>query len=640
MRGRRWGKSVLGDMWLAFMRGRADLFVGTWAERRMLEEKFIGVKLNFGGIGSFGALAAHLAEQINDGLAAADVLGALGAATGSRVSLPMGVRDLLPSAWSEGVSVDVYRLLFAQLKAISASAGRRVALLIDEYDGLVLGTLTPGSSQLSYDNASRFCADFFTFLKQQCENNVVPYQFIVGSSRLAIQSFWSGGNIVRDVSLDADAATVLGYTWGEIETLYEQQLVLLERRHGMDRATLRRKIEQWYNRHRWSPKSAQVVFNPYCVQELMRTGDFECFWAATGVSSLLLRSSLFVSQLVRAAMSKPVTISYEMLRGSTVVETLTTGGDLVLSTEAQLSVLASAGVLSVDPSQWTSSELKDETPIRLIVPNEDALAMAAKILKTAVPSQLLLAAATVNRCLLDSDLLALFSGESMREAIAAGLKLFAGVQEDDMEEAGALTCPAEFRVSLSLSSAVFMIRDKLVAAYRAEETCPQVDLDQLKQQAREIVDGRRTSYPSLLSVPKPRGKPWSIDHLFVVRRAGRPSVAHVIEFKVARGRPLLPLLADALEQCTKYQLVDVNGAELLFSAFVFDDSGQLVAGAQPRSLVEAVRLVHEMRSGNSTAVFLAVCVAVPLAIQSVLICSVLQDRRETATESAPVHVRE
>ena len=202
-------------------------------------------------------------------------------------------------------------------------------------------------------------------------------------------------------------------------------------------------------------------------------------------------------------------------------------------------------------------------------------------------------------------------GSGMREAIAAGLKFFAGVQEDDMEEADALTCPAEFRVSLSLSSAVFMIRDKLVAAYRAEETCPPVDLDQLKQQARDIVDGRRTCYPLLLPVPKPRGKPWSIDHLFVVRRAGRPSVAHVIEFKVARNRPLLPLLADALEQCTKYQLVDVNGAELRFSAFVFDDSGQVVAGAQPLSLVEAVRLVHEMRSGNSTAVFLAVCALPP-----------------------------
>ena len=65
VRGRRWGKSVLGDMWLAFMRGRADLFVGTWAEDRMLGEKFIGIKLNFSGVGSHGAAVAHLAEQIN-----------------------------------------------------------------------------------------------------------------------------------------------------------------------------------------------------------------------------------------------------------------------------------------------------------------------------------------------------------------------------------------------------------------------------------------------------------------------------------------------------------------------------------------------------------------------------------------------
>ena len=70
-------------------------------------------------------------------------------------------------------------------------------------------------------------------------------------------------------------------------------------------------------RPQMDPESTQLVYNPYCVQELMRTGVFKAFWAATGVSSLLLRSGLFVSQLVRAAMHKPVTISYEMLRGST-----------------------------------------------------------------------------------------------------------------------------------------------------------------------------------------------------------------------------------------------------------------------------------------------------------------------------------
>ena len=88
VRGRRWGKSVLGDMWLAFMRGRADLFVGTWAERRMLEEKFIGVKLTLSSLNSHGEAVVHLAEQINDGLAAAEVVnGFHTSAKGRRVAL-------------------------------------------------------------------------------------------------------------------------------------------------------------------------------------------------------------------------------------------------------------------------------------------------------------------------------------------------------------------------------------------------------------------------------------------------------------------------------------------------------------------------------------------------------------------------
>ena len=48
----------------------------------MLEEKFIGVKLNFGGLQSHGTAVARMALQINDGLAVAEELGLLDASAG------------------------------------------------------------------------------------------------------------------------------------------------------------------------------------------------------------------------------------------------------------------------------------------------------------------------------------------------------------------------------------------------------------------------------------------------------------------------------------------------------------------------------------------------------------------------------
>ena len=47
LRGRRWGKTVLGEAWLAFLSGEAELFKGTWAEKQMRKDKFIGIKLDF-----------------------------------------------------------------------------------------------------------------------------------------------------------------------------------------------------------------------------------------------------------------------------------------------------------------------------------------------------------------------------------------------------------------------------------------------------------------------------------------------------------------------------------------------------------------------------------------------------------------
>jgi hypothetical protein len=51
IRPRRWGKSVLGTAWIEFLRGRKDLFEGTWAHDKMRKEKLIGVHVDFYGEG-------------------------------------------------------------------------------------------------------------------------------------------------------------------------------------------------------------------------------------------------------------------------------------------------------------------------------------------------------------------------------------------------------------------------------------------------------------------------------------------------------------------------------------------------------------------------------------------------------------
>src|SRR5689334_5626732 len=68
LRGRRWGKTTLGNAWLAYLRKDEHLFKGTAMEGRMRNEPLIGVKLNFSNCLSVRHLVPEIEMNIQDGL--------------------------------------------------------------------------------------------------------------------------------------------------------------------------------------------------------------------------------------------------------------------------------------------------------------------------------------------------------------------------------------------------------------------------------------------------------------------------------------------------------------------------------------------------------------------------------------------
>ena len=259
VRPRRWGKSVLGTAWIEFLRGRADLFRGTWAEQHMRKEPLIGVHLDMsnGGL-SVGQCVKIFMAAVNKGLELAEqVPGYREAAKGQRLSVPAAYLQDKDEDWSVAGCTSIISTFLIQLEAISSAAGRRVALFVDEYDRPCIAALgKPGGA---FDEFNEFFRELYTEIKAQPNFSFV---FLTGSSRLSLKGFFSGANDISDVSYDAAAATALGYTWDEIEQLYRDHLPLLEKLHGMSRAELRHEIEVWYNRYRWSHKTQKCVFNP------------------------------------------------------------------------------------------------------------------------------------------------------------------------------------------------------------------------------------------------------------------------------------------------------------------------------------------------------------------------------------------
>jgi hypothetical protein len=366
IRPRRWGKSVLGTAWIEFLRGRADLFVGTWAETKMRKEKLIGIHLDMSvGGTSLGGCTEGIMNAINKGIELAEKEEGYRAAKGRRVS----IRDIYlkekTAAWRLSDCTGLVQDFLFDLDSIATAAGLQVAIFVDECDWPCRNALM----KPKFEDFNKFFQNFYEQIKAK---SFVQFLFVTGSSRLSLNVL---ANNITDLSYESEAATSLGYVWEDIEELYREQLVLLEKLHGLNREGLRLKMEEWYGNMRWDMDRNVQVFNPLSINELMRTGEFRAHWTETGGPSLLFNMKLFQGDFLRLLLveNARVELSFSCLTSFSLLSRLQKD----LSEDDQLSVLASAGVITIARGfYWRDGEW-----IPFAIPNLDSRTQAEKILQ-------------------------------------------------------------------------------------------------------------------------------------------------------------------------------------------------------------------------------------------------------------------
>ena len=97
-----------------------------------------------------------------------------------------------------------------------------------------------------------------------------------------------------DVSYDSLWCNATGFSWEQIEEYYAVQLKMLEQVHGMERDELKQKILSMYNNYYFDVdgKSPITLFNPYAINMLMATGEFEPYLLESGGTSILTTGAM------------------------------------------------------------------------------------------------------------------------------------------------------------------------------------------------------------------------------------------------------------------------------------------------------------------------------------------------------------
>ena len=246
-RPRRFGKSLFVDTLKELFKGNRGLFEGLavepqwdWSEPRPV------VWLDFSGVNATkeGDLDVDLGEQL---------------------------RDMEDEAGVEPLDASVRGRFRHLIRSLHRRTGRRVAVLVDEYDKPILDALRqPQTARANRD----YLRGLYSVIKS-CDAHV-RFCFLTGVSKFSKVSLFSGLNKLRDITLDRRSSSICGCTEGDLDTVFSDRL------EGLDRARVRER----YSGYSWGGE--ERVYNSFDMLLLLDTREYSNWWCETGTPTFLI----------------------------------------------------------------------------------------------------------------------------------------------------------------------------------------------------------------------------------------------------------------------------------------------------------------------------------------------------------------
>ena len=254
-----------------------SLFVST------LEEIFKGNKALFEG--------CHIAQSGHDWQPHPVLLFDFGAiANKTPEKLEINLQELITNLSKEqGIKVDGTSLELRLEVLVKALASKgRVVMLIDEYDKPIIDNLH--NLEVAEGNRQLLQA-FFGVLKSL--DKYIQFTFITGISRFSKVSLFSQANHLKDISMDARYAAMMGYTQEEIGQYFSEhmQAITQERNQKGQPSTQEEvlaEIKDWYNGYCFSSEKI-YVYNPFSTLNYLDEKQPSSYWYATGTPTFLIK---------------------------------------------------------------------------------------------------------------------------------------------------------------------------------------------------------------------------------------------------------------------------------------------------------------------------------------------------------------
>ncbi len=270
-RPRRFGKSLLVSTLEAYFQGRRELFRGLAIDK--LEQDWISypvIHLDMSGKTYLNAasLTAHLNSLLEP----------------YESKYGINKQDREPD-----------ERFLNLIRTICEQTGRKVAVLIDEYDKPVLEAI--GNEELA-DQYRRRLKGFYGVLKSA--DPYLKFVLLTGVTKFSQVSVFSDLNQLEDISMQPKYDTICGITEQELETGFQEDIAALAEAEQRTYPDMLEYLRRKYDGYHFS-EAMHGVYNPFSILNVLKSQVCRDFWFQTGTPTylmeLLKRSSYDITNL-------------------------------------------------------------------------------------------------------------------------------------------------------------------------------------------------------------------------------------------------------------------------------------------------------------------------------------------------------
>ena len=264
-RPRRFGKSLMISTYKALFQGRRELFKGLAIEKTDWDwDKEVYPVLHLDMSQTVAANSADFRSNLNS-------------------FIKSRCRDFeVDFDPSETVEANFRNLLEGLAKK---SPNGKYVLLIDEYDAPIAGMLDSDDGRRELVGIRKTLHDFYIQAKAHCGD--MRFLMVTGVSKFAKTSIFSAFNNPVDLSLDARAADIVGYTHEEMEKYFHEHIQAFADYNGMTYEKAFAELLRWYDGYQFSPRKMVKVINPVSLGRALSNQCISNYWEATAGSTLI-----------------------------------------------------------------------------------------------------------------------------------------------------------------------------------------------------------------------------------------------------------------------------------------------------------------------------------------------------------------